>query len=111
MIEAFVQTVAVDRQPVEREQRWVQQIGAAHRERIKAKLARHAVKVILSFALMIQGRIALAELPRFLGTTSFFGEINRRFLHLSEAELCAYLVKDLQRAGALKIENGWLIAA
>jgi glyoxylase-like metal-dependent hydrolase (beta-lactamase superfamily II) len=80
-------------------------------EREPAKLARHALKVILSFALMIKGRMALAELPRVLAETPFYGEINRRFLQWSEAELRAYLVQDLQRAGALKIEDGWLLAA
>ena len=80
-------------------------------EREPAKLARHAVKVILSFALMIKGRLALDELPRVLAETPFYGEINRRFLHLSETELREYLLKDLQRAGALKIEDGWMLAA
>lgn len=80
-------------------------------EREPAKLARHAIKVILSFALMIKGRMALAELPRFLGETGFFGEINRRFLRLPETELLEYLLRDLQRAGALRLEDGWLLAA
>ena len=80
-------------------------------ERDPAKLARHALKVMLSFSLMIEGRIALAALPRFLADRPIFGEVNRRFLHLPEAELRAYLVKDLERAGALKLANGWLVAA
>ncbi len=80
-------------------------------ERDPAKLARHALKVMLSFSLMIQGRIALAELPQFLAATPVYAEINRCFLHLPEAELREYLVKDLERAGALKREDGWLLAA
>ena len=80
-------------------------------ERDPVKLARHELKVMLSFSLMIQGRMALAELPRFLATRPIYGDINRRFLHLSEAELREYLLRDLARAGALKLEDGWLLAA
>jgi glyoxylase-like metal-dependent hydrolase (beta-lactamase superfamily II) len=75
------------------------------------KLARHALKVMLSFSLMIHGRIALAGLPQFLAARPIFDEVNRRFLQLPEAELCAYLVRELERAGALKREDGWLVAA
>lgn len=80
-------------------------------ERNLAKLARHALKVMLSFSLMIEGRLALADLPRFLAERPIYGDVNRRYLHLPEAELQAYLVKDLERAGALKLEDGWLLAA
>lgn len=80
-------------------------------ERDPARLARHALKVMLSFSLMVQGRMALAELPQFLATRPIYGDINRRFLNLSEAELGEYLLRDLARAGALKLEDGWLLAA
>jgi glyoxylase-like metal-dependent hydrolase (beta-lactamase superfamily II) len=80
-------------------------------ERDPAKLARHALKVMLSFSLMIQGRLALAELPRFFADRPIYGDINRRFLRLSEVDLRDYLLRDLQRAGALKLEGGWLFAA
>ncbi len=80
-------------------------------ERDPAKLARHALKVMLSFSLMIHDRMELAGLPQFLAERPIYGEVNRRFLRLPEAELCAYLVKDLQRAGAIKLEDGWLRAA
>jgi glyoxylase-like metal-dependent hydrolase (beta-lactamase superfamily II) len=80
-------------------------------ERDPAKLARHALKVMLSFSLMIQGKLALAELPRFFADRPIYGDINRRFLRLSEADLRQYLVRDLERAGALKLEDGWLLAA
>jgi glyoxylase-like metal-dependent hydrolase (beta-lactamase superfamily II) len=80
-------------------------------ERDPAKLARHALKVMLSFSLMIQGRIALAELPRFFADRPIYDHINRRFLHLPEAELRGYLVRNLQRAGAATLVDGWLVAA
>jgi glyoxylase-like metal-dependent hydrolase (beta-lactamase superfamily II) len=80
-------------------------------ERDPAKLARHALKVMLSFSLMINGRMALAGLPRFLADRQVYGDVNRRFLRMPEAELREYLVRDLERAGALKLEDGWLVAA
>ena len=79
-------------------------------ERDPAKLARHALKVMLSFSLMIQGRMALAGLPQFLADRPIYGDVNRRFLRMPEAELREYLVRDLARAGALKLEDGWLVA-
>jgi glyoxylase-like metal-dependent hydrolase (beta-lactamase superfamily II) len=80
-------------------------------ERDPTKMARHALKVMLSFSLMIHRRIALAELPRFLAERPIFGDVNRRFLRLPEDELCAFLVSELERAGALKLEDSWLLAA
>ncbi len=79
-------------------------------EREPQKLARHALKVMLSFSLMIHRRIALAELAQFLAARPIYAGINARFLNLSEAELRDYLVRDLERAGALKIEDACLIA-
>jgi len=80
-------------------------------ERDPAKLARHGLKVMLSFSMMIQGKMPLAELPRFLEAIPIYAAINRRFLRLPEDELREYLVQDLQRAGALRLEDGWLLAA
>jgi glyoxylase-like metal-dependent hydrolase (beta-lactamase superfamily II) len=80
-------------------------------ERDPAKLARHALKVMLSFSLMIEGRMAIAGLPQFFADRPIYGDVNRRFLGLSGDELCDYLVKDLDRAGSLRIEHGWLVVA
>ena len=80
-------------------------------ERDPTKLARHALKVMLSFSLMIHGRIERATLPQFLAERPIYADINLRFLNLPQAQLCDYLVNDLERAGALKLEDGWLVAA
>jgi len=79
-------------------------------ERDPAKLARHALKVMLSFSLMIMGSIAEAELPGFLAGVPIYGEVNRRFLRLPEAQLREYLVKDLERAHALTRRDGRLFS-
>jgi glyoxylase-like metal-dependent hydrolase (beta-lactamase superfamily II) len=79
-------------------------------ERDPAKLARHALKVMLSFSLMIRGSLAEAELPGVLAGVPIYGEVNRRFLRLTEAQLCEYLVKDLERARALTRRDGRLFS-
>jgi glyoxylase-like metal-dependent hydrolase (beta-lactamase superfamily II) len=86
-----------------------QRLDAYEREPIK--LARHAIKVMLSFSLMIHGRIEIAALPHFLAERPIYTDINQRFLRLTQAQLCEYLVRDLERAGALKQVDGWLLAA
>lgn len=79
-------------------------------ERDPAKLARHGLKVMLSFSLMIQGRMALVDLPQFLADRPIYGDVNRRFLRLPDEELREYLVKDLERAGALVCRDGQLLS-
>lgn len=79
-------------------------------ERDPTKLARHALKVMLSFALMIKGSIAESELPGYLASSSIYGEVNRRFLRLSEAQLIQYLVNDLERARVITRRDGRLFS-
>ena len=79
-------------------------------ERDPSKLARHALKVILSFYLMIRGSIAEAELPDVLAGAPIYGQINRRFLRLTEAHLRDYLVTELERARALTRRDGRLFS-
>ena len=80
-------------------------------QRDPTKLARHALKAILSFALMMKGRIAEAALPDYLAGIAFYGDVNGRFLRLPQAELTEYLIKDLGRSSALTRRDGWLLAA
>ncbi|MEK7436394.1 MAG: MBL fold metallo-hydrolase [Pseudomonadota bacterium] len=77
-------------------------------ERDPARLARHALKVMLSFLLMIRGSIAEAELPGILADVPIYAEVNRRFLRLTEDQLRDYLVSDLERACALTRRDGRL---
>lgn len=74
------------------------------------RLARHALKVILVFALLDRRRIARAELPAFLAGMSFARSVNARYLGLDEAALAAWLATDLVGAGVLREEDGILFA-
>jgi len=72
--------------------------------------ARNAAKVALAFVLMIEGRIALADLPRRVAQMSLVTRINRQYLHIEESQLAAHLAGELERSRAARREDGWLIA-
>ena len=71
--------------------------------------ARNAAKVALSFVLMIEGRLLLADLPRKLAGMALVGSINQRYLQLDDAALADYLVAELEKSRAARRENGWLV--
>ncbi len=74
-------------------------------------LARHALKVILVFALLERRRLPRAELPDFLAGLSFCQSVNARYLNHSNERLAHWLVRDLLRVGALRDEDGVLSPA
>jgi glyoxylase-like metal-dependent hydrolase (beta-lactamase superfamily II) len=80
-------------------------------ERDPAKHARHALKVMLSFSLMMTGRLREAELPGFIDRVPIYEAVNQRFLRLAKPALCEFMVGELARAGALARKDGWLLAA
>lgn len=74
------------------------------------RLARHALKVILAFAMLERRQLARSELPAFLASLSFCQSVNARYIGYSNEELAQWLVTDLIRAGTLKDEDGMLLA-
>jgi glyoxylase-like metal-dependent hydrolase (beta-lactamase superfamily II) len=75
------------------------------------RVARHALKVVLVFALLDKQRLAAADLPAYLDRVEIYREFNQRFFRLSAAALAGLLLDDLERTGAVRQENGWLRAA
>ena len=75
------------------------------------RLARYALKVALTFTLLDQRRLALADLPAYVGRIGIYRDLNARVLRLSPAGLALWLVEDLERVGAVRRENGWLVPA
>jgi len=73
------------------------------------RLARHCVKVMLTFALLEKRALALDGLSAYIDSVPIFGEINRRHLGMTTAALAAYLVTDLERAGAVTRTGGSLV--
>ena len=75
------------------------------------RVARHALKVALTFCLLDQERMRLADLPGYLDRIGIFRDINDRCLHLPPAALAEMLVNDLEKAAAIKRSNGFLVPA
>jgi glyoxylase-like metal-dependent hydrolase (beta-lactamase superfamily II) len=75
------------------------------------RLARHALKVVLTFALLDRRSLPLADLPSYVERVGIYREFNARFFRLPPAELAEFLVNELKRAGAIRIEDGRLVPA
>lgn len=74
------------------------------------RLARHALKVILAFAMLERRQLPRRELPDFLAGLSFCQSVNARYLNENNEALAQWLASDLLRAGALRDEDGVLVA-
>ena len=75
-------------------------------ERDPARCARHMVKVMFAFAMLDKGSMPLAEVPAYVARVPCYGEVSGRFLGLGMEELAAWMLADLQRAGAIRVEDG-----
>ncbi len=75
------------------------------------RLARHAVKVVFSFWLMEKRRFPAADVPGFLASVALYREINARYFHQPFDALAEWLIRDLERAGALRRDGDHLVAA
>ena len=80
-------------------------------EASSVRVAKYALKALLSFALLDQRRLALAQMPRYVDRVEVYREFNQRFFHLPPAELAEMLMGELERAGAAHRDAGWLLAA
>lgn len=73
--------------------------------------AQHAAKVLLKFLLLDKQRMSLSEVPAMLSDIRLFSAINRRYLHLPDAELAEWTVQQLVRSRAAVIEGEQLLNA
>jgi glyoxylase-like metal-dependent hydrolase (beta-lactamase superfamily II) len=73
------------------------------------RLARHALKALLTFVLLDRRRLELAGLADYLDSLGFFHQVNARFLGLNPRALAESLVADLEKAGAIKLEGGAIV--
>ena len=74
-------------------------------------MARHALKVLLMFALLDRERMPLASLPAYVDRVPVYREFNERFFRLRADELAETLVAELERAGAVQRRDGELLLA
>jgi len=70
--------------------------------------AQNAIKVLLKFLLLERQQIKLADIQPMLAGLPLVAAANRRYLQLSAADLGAWTVAQLVRAGAAEIRDGFL---
>ncbi len=73
--------------------------------------ARYALKVFLKFLLLDHQAIRLDELPGRLAGIPYVAATNTRYLHLEPAELVDWLVRDLVRSNAARVDSDVLVNA
>jgi glyoxylase-like metal-dependent hydrolase (beta-lactamase superfamily II) len=73
------------------------------------RTARHALKAILSFALLDRRRLSLAGLSAYVERVGIYRDFNARFFRLAPSTLAERLVAELEKAHAARRENGWLL--
>jgi len=76
-----------------------------------ARVARHALKALLTFSLLDQKRLPLADLPDYVARVGVYRDFNAACLGLSAKALAALLVDELTRAHVVSIDDGWLVPA
>ena len=73
-----------------------------------ARMARTALKGLLTFCLLDRRQMPLADLPDYVARVGIFRDINAACLQLTPVELAALLVTELERVGAVTCADGWL---
>ena len=74
------------------------------------QLAWHAIKVIVSFAMMEKRRLPQADFPAFVLSLPFAVDVNARYLDFSEDKMTERVERELLLVNALRREDGWLVA-
>ncbi|MCR6632931.1 MAG: MBL fold metallo-hydrolase [Magnetospirillum sp.] len=75
------------------------------------RMARNCVRVMLMYALMHRRRLKLADLPAYVQRIDVHREYNEAHFRLPPERYAEMLVGDLEKAGAARRENGWLVPA
>jgi glyoxylase-like metal-dependent hydrolase (beta-lactamase superfamily II) len=73
--------------------------------------ARHALKALLTFTLLDRRRIPLVELPAYLDRIEIYRDFNAMFFELPPQRLAEMLVAELEKVGAVRRAEGFLIPA
>ncbi len=75
-----------------------------------ARNARHALKSLFVYALLDRGSMALADVPAYLLKVPVYTQMREAFLGGTNDTLAESLVGELVRAGALRIDDGKILA-
>ncbi|HUP98064.1 MAG TPA: MBL fold metallo-hydrolase [Usitatibacter sp.] len=71
-----------------------------------AKNARHVVKVMFVFALLERQAMAVGLVAEYLARIPCYAQMSERFLHLDAPAMASWMLEDLARAGAVRIDRG-----
>ncbi len=74
------------------------------------KLAWHAIKVIVSFAMLERRRLPVEQFRQFVVGLPFAVDVNRRYLGLDDEALVARVERDLLLVNALRRDGGDIVA-
>jgi glyoxylase-like metal-dependent hydrolase (beta-lactamase superfamily II) len=72
------------------------------------RLARHTVKVMLTFSLLARGKMAVAALPDYVTRIGMLRDLNAQYLKMRADVFADWLVIELTKAGAIRIEGGMM---
>jgi glyoxylase-like metal-dependent hydrolase (beta-lactamase superfamily II) len=75
------------------------------------RFARHALKVVLTFALLDRRQMLFADLPAYVDRIEIYRDFNARFFRLPPAALAQMLFESLEKAGAVRRDGDFLMAA
>jgi len=73
------------------------------------RIARHALKALLAFNLLDRQRMTLDEVVAFVERIPVFREFNAIYFRREPKELAQMLVSELERAGAVRVEQHVLL--
>ena len=76
-----------------------------------SRVARHALKVLLTFCLLDRQSMPLADLPAYVERVAIYRDLNAACLRLAPSELAELLVRELVRGGAVKVVDAHLLPA
>ena len=63
------------------------------------------------FSLLDRQRMSLAEMPAYVERVGIYRDFNAPFFRMPPAALAELLIGELEKAGAVRCEDGWLVPA
>lgn len=81
----------------------------AYLEADPARNAQNGIKVLLKFLLMERQRIKLVDVPPLLSRIPLVMAANRNYLHYGVIHLAHWAIVQLRRAGALAVEDDFVV--
>jgi glyoxylase-like metal-dependent hydrolase (beta-lactamase superfamily II) len=75
------------------------------------RVARYVAKALLSFTLLDVRRMSLTELPEHFADVGIYRDLNAAVFRMPPADMAAMIVGELERAGAIRRDGGFLVTA